>query len=135
MLFVWWKGTTTMARFWRRLLFRVPPMVVLVGLAMQANCSGQSDDGGPSCSKLCKQGQDECPLLPRVDCDGQCLYEDSRARQTGCEDEVDAVASCSEALDDICTTATACDPELDAFRACLGEYCAKQPTSKYCARE
>jgi hypothetical protein len=122
-----------MVRILGRLLLRVPVVVVLAGFAFLANCSGQSEDNGPTCSKLCDRGQAECPALPRVeDCDGQCFYEDARAQRTGCEGEVDAVTRCSAALDDICTTVTACDPELDAFRACLAKYCAKHPTSQDC---
>ena len=121
-----------MVRILRRLLPRVAAVLVLVGLAFLANCSGESEDDGPSCSKLCDRGQDECPHLPRVDCDGQCFYEDARARRAGCEGEVDAVTRCSAALDDICTTTTACRADIDAALACIAKYCVNHPTSQYC---
>jgi hypothetical protein len=126
------EGTATMARTLRRLLLRGPAVLVLAGLPFLAHCSGQSDDNGPSCSKLCERGQEQCPGLPRVDCDGQCFFEDARAQRTGCDGEVDAVTRCSAELADICTTATACAPQLGAFRACLAKYCAKHPTSQDC---
>ena len=116
----------------RRLLIRVPVTLVFIGFLAQVDCAGQSDDKGPSCSALCEEGMKECPLLPRVDCDSQCLYEDARGQKTGCQKHVDAVARCSAGLDDICTTGTACKPELDQFWVCVNAWCAKHPSSQYC---
>jgi hypothetical protein len=120
-----------MVRTFGRWIARVSLVLALGGLAFQASCAGASEEPG-DCSKLCEKAQDDCPLLPRADCQSQCLYEDARAQKTGCTDEVDAVARCSKNLDDICTTPTACDPQVDAFWACVGAYCAKHPSSRYC---
>jgi hypothetical protein len=128
------EGTMLMVRTSRRLLLRIPVVLLFAGLLSQVNCAGQSDDNGPSCSGLCKRGLKECPELPRVDCDSQCLYEDARAQKTGCADEVDAVAACSEDLDNICTVTTACKPEVDRFWVCINEYCVKHPSSEYCPK-
>ena len=122
-----------MARSVRRILLRAPFAAALAGLVLAPSCAGAIDEKS-ECTRLCEKGQDECPL-PRVDCQGQCLYEDARAEKTNCHDEVDAVARCSGKLDDICTTRTACDPEIDAFWACIGRYCAGHPSSRYCDDE
>jgi hypothetical protein len=108
-------------------------MVLFVGLVAQVGCSGQSDDKG-GCAALCERGLDECPELPRVRCEDQCLYEDQRAQKTGCQKQVDAVAKCSSALDDICTTQMACDPEIKAVWACIGVYCMKHPSYDGCPK-
>jgi hypothetical protein len=121
----------TMVRTFRRWVLQVPLFFVLGCLVLQASCAGESEEAG-SCSKLCEKGQDECPALPRVECEDQCLYEDARAQETGCDGEADAVAGCSAALDDICSTPTACDSELRAFWACVGAYCMNHPSSRYC---
>ena len=125
------EGTTTMVRTIRRWCARGPFALVLGGLALPVSCAGATDETS-ECSKLCERGQDECPLLPRVDCENQCLYEDSRAENTGCESEVNAVTRCSAKLDDICTTPAACDPQIDAFWSCIAAHCAKHPGSQYC---
>jgi hypothetical protein len=128
------EGTmATMPEMARRILLRVPASVLLVGLLGQMNCAGQSDDGAPSCKSLCDQGMKECPDAPRVDCEGQCLYEDARAEETGCRKHVRAVEKCSAALDNICTAATACSSELREFWQCVGVYCEKHRGSQYCA--
>jgi hypothetical protein len=116
----------------RRLFVRLPVAVLFAGLLGQVNCAGQSEEKGPHCLDLCEKGMKDCPELPRVDCESQCLYEDARAQRTGCQDEVDAVASCSKSLDNICTTPTDCKPEVDRFWVCVNAYCAKHPTSQYC---
>jgi hypothetical protein len=121
---------TTMVRTIRR--WRAVPLgLALAFLALPASCAGATEESG-MCLKLCEQGQDECPLVPRVDCENQCLYEDARGETTGCESEVEAVTRCSAKLADICTTPAACDPQIDAFWACIGAYCAKHPSSQYC---
>ncbi len=118
----------------RRLLFRLPVVVLYVGFLGLANCAGESNEKGPDCAKLCEKGMKQCPEAPRVDCDSQCLFEDARAQETGCEKEVDAVASCSAELENICKTATDCKPELDRFWACVNAWCMKHPSSQFCAR-
>ena len=117
----------------RRLFFRLPIMVLYAGFLVLANCAGESNEKGPQCVNLCERGMKECPGVPRVDCDSQCLYEDARAEETGCQKHVKAVANCSAELDDICTTATACKPELDGFWACVNAWCGKHPSSQFCA--
>jgi hypothetical protein len=121
-----------MVRSIRGRLVGVPLLVGMTALALTLNCSGHSDDGVPDCADLCEKGLDDCPELPRVDCQSQCLYEDARAERTGCHDEVDAVARCSAGLDDICTTKNACKPEIDRFWTCVAAYCVKHPGSQYC---
>jgi len=123
----------TMPETVRRILLRVPPSVLFLALLGQVQCAGQSDDGGPSCKSLCEKGMKECPAAPRVDCEGQCLYEDARAEETGCRKHVTAVENCSAALEDICTTVTSCSSELKRFWDCVGVYCQKHPGSQYCA--
>lgn len=105
--------------------------LLAVGFATQGGCAGQTEED-ELCAKLCEKGQKDCPEEPRVDCDSQCLYEDARGQDTGCDGQVKAVAKCSEQLDDICTTPTACEPELDAFWTCLRAFCAEHPSSRYC---
>ena len=124
----------TMVISLRRQLVSVHLLAALA-FALTVNCSGESDDGVPKCSDLCEKSLDECPELPRVDCQSQCLYEDARAEKTGCHEQVDDVARCSAALDDICTTVSACRPELDRFWDCIAAYCVKHPGSQYCQRE
>jgi hypothetical protein len=120
-------------RLIRRLLVRVPMALLLVGLLAQVDCAGQSQENGPDCAKLCEKGMRDCPMAPRVDCDSQCLFEDARAEETGCRDEMVAISRCSEALEDICVTATACKSDLDAFWACVNAWCTRHPSSQYCA--
>jgi hypothetical protein len=128
------EGTTrTMLSKARRILLRVPPLVLFVGMLGQVHCAGQSEETGPSCTSLCEKGMKECPSAPRVDCEGQCLFEDARAEQTGCRKHVDAIEKCSAALEDICVTATACSSDLKKFWDCVGVYCQKHPSSQYCA--
>ena len=123
----------TMLEKARRILLRLPPLVLFVGMLGQVHCAGQSDDGGPSCKGLCEKGMKECPTAPRVDCEGQCLYEDARAEETGCRKHVKAVETCSAELEDICTTVTSCSSELKGFWDCVAVYCGKHPGSQYCA--
>ena len=116
-----------------RFLMRPAVALLLIGLVTQLNCAGQSEEAGSDCSELCKKGMRECPELPRVDdCEMQCLGEDARAERTGCRKRVNAVARCSAALDDICTTATACKPELEQFWSCIAAYCATHPGAMDC---
>jgi hypothetical protein len=122
----------TMLETARRIVFRVPPVVLFVGMLAQVHCAGQSDDGGPSCKSLCEKGMKECPAAPRVDCEGQCLFEDARAEETRCRKHVTAVEQCSAALDNICTTAASCSSELKGFWDCVAVYCGKHPGSQYC---
>jgi hypothetical protein len=125
--------TATMLGTARRILVRLPVVLLYVGFLVLANCAGESNEKGPDCATLCERGMKECPGVPRVDCDSQCLFEDARAQESGCQKHVDAVASCSSELEDICTTATGCKPELDRFWACVNAWCADHPGSQFCA--
>lgn len=134
MIVVLVEGTRrTMLEKARRILALLPPFVLFVGMLGQVHCAGQSEEAGPSCSSLCEKGMKECPTAPRVDCEGQCLFEDARAGETGCRKHVTAIEKCSAALDDICVTASACKSELEGFWQCVGVYCQKHPGSQYCA--
>lgn len=124
----------TMVGTARRLLYRLPALMFYVGLMGLANCAGQSDEKGPDCASLCEKGMKECPDVPRVDCDSQCLFEDARAQETGCQKQVDAVTQCSSELDDICTVSTGCKPELDRFWVCVSAWCERHSGSQFCAR-
>jgi hypothetical protein len=121
-----------MLRSVRRAVFRVAALLA-IGSATQAGCAAQTEED-ELCAKLCKKGMKECPEQPRVDCDSQCLYEDARGQDTGCDEHVKDIAKCSEKLGDICTARTACKAELDAFWACLNAWCADHPTSRYCEK-
>lgn len=118
----------------RRHLYRLPVLVLCVGFLGFVDCAGQSNEKGADCAALCEKGMKECPAAPRVDCDSQCLFEDARAQETGCQRQVEAVTDCSAALEDICTVASACKSELDRFWACVNEWCADHSGSQFCAR-
>lgn len=118
----------------RRLLLRLPILLFYVGFLVLANCAGESNEKGSDCASLCEKGMKECPEAPRVDCDSQCLFEDARAQETGCQEHVEAVANCSAGLEDICKTATGCKSELDRFWACVSAWCVDHPGSQFCAR-
>jgi hypothetical protein len=123
-----------MATMLGRLLYRLPVVVFGLGFLGLADCAGQSNEKGPECVSLCERGMKECPAVPRVDCESQCLFEDARAQETGCQKHVDAVAGCSASLDDICTTPSSCKPELDRFWACVAAWCVNHAGSQFCAR-
>ena len=87
---------------------------------------------GSDCQSLCED-EKACPNSDRtsVGCEAFCDALETRAEETGCQDELDALVDCQSDRDDICSD-VGCDAEAKAYDSCAVRFCEENPDDPGC---
>ncbi len=99
-------------------------------------CGGSDEEADQvkRCNVVCAD-QADCTDAPVTadQCGSVCESNASSSKTASCTKEYDALLSCTEALDDKCTTTTDCGPGVGKDWAdCIQRYCTTHSGSSAC---